>query len=127
MRSSRRQILQLAAGSATALALPSVGRTTEKPLFNTATLVGGFTAGGTVDTLTRRAAHNLTGTYAESVVVENRTGAGGQIAVQFVARAAPDGRTILATPMSCLGLYPHIFDQLPYEVDDLVPVSLGCV
>ncbi len=127
MRTNRRQILQLAAGGAAALALPTVGRAAEKPLFNTATMVGGFTAGGTVDTLARRAAHNLTGTYAESVVVENRTGAGGQIAAQFVARAAPDGRTILATPMSCLGIYTHTFDKLPYDVNDLEPVSLGCV
>ncbi len=127
MRTNRRQVLQLAAGSAAVMALPSVGRAAEKPLFNTATMVGGFTAGGTVDTLARRAAHNLTGTYAESVVVENRTGAGGQIAAQFVARSDPDGSTILATPMSILGIYVHTFDKLPYSVDDLVPVSLGCV
>lgn len=127
MRVQRRHVLQLAAGGTAALALPSLGRAAEKPLFPTATMVGGFTAGGTVDTLARRTAHNLSGLYADSVVVENRTGAGGQIAAQYVARAAADGRTILATPMSILGIYVHTFDKLPYEVTDLEPVSLGCV
>jgi len=127
MRIQRRQVLQLAAGGAAAMALPAIGKAREKPLFNTATVVGGFTAGGTVDTLARLVAHNLTGLYADSMVVENRTGAGGQIAARFVARAAPDGRTFLATPMSILGIYTHTYDTLPYSIDDLVPVSLGCV
>src|SRR5690606_1771792 len=68
------------------------------------------------------------GKYAPSVVVENKTGAGGQIAVQTAIRATPDGSTFLATPMSMLGLYPHTYSKLPYDpVNDLMPVSLGCV
>jgi tripartite-type tricarboxylate transporter receptor subunit TctC len=59
--------------------------------------------------------------------VENRTGAGGQIAIQGVRTMAPDGATLLQTPMSMLGIYPHIYRKLPYDpVADLSPVSLGC-
>ena len=65
--------------------------------------------------------------YGRSVVVENRTGAGGQIAIQGVRTMAPDGATILQTPMSMLGIYPHIYRKLPYDpVADLTPVTLGC-
>jgi tripartite-type tricarboxylate transporter receptor subunit TctC len=60
--------------------------------------------------------------------VENKSGAGGQIAVQFVRNAPADGATILQTPMSMLGIYPHIYKKLPYDpVADLAPVSLGAV
>lgn len=128
MRTNRRQVLQLAAGGAAALALPSLGRAAAAPLLDTATVVGGFAPGGTVDTLCRRAAQGLTNLYARNMLVENRTGAGGQIAVQYVARAKPDGSTILATPMSMLGIYPVTYKQLPYNPSkDLEPVSLGVV
>ena len=61
-------------------------------------------------------------------MVENKTGAGGQIAVQYVKGVAPDGMTILQTPTSILTIYPHIFKKLPYEpLVDLTPVSLACV
>jgi tripartite-type tricarboxylate transporter receptor subunit TctC len=59
--------------------------------------------------------------------VENRTGAGGQIAIQGVRSLPPDGATLLQTPMSMLGVYPHIYRRLAYDpVADLSPVSLGC-
>jgi tripartite-type tricarboxylate transporter receptor subunit TctC len=64
--------------------------------------------------------------YGRSVVVENRTGAGGQIAVQAVRTMPADGTAILQTPMSMLGVYPHIYRKLPYDpVADLTPATLG--
>lgn len=93
-----------------------------------ARLITGFAPGGTSDTLCRRLATRLTGGYAKSVVVENRTGAGGQIAIQAVKGMPADGSTILQTPMSMLGIYPHIYKKLAYEpLKDLTPVSLACV
>ena len=60
-------------------------------------------------------------------MVENRTGAGGQIAVSHVKAQPADGATILQTPTSILTIYPHIYKKLPYDpVADLTPVSLGC-
>lgn len=126
MSTSRRQMLQASLALA-ASGLPLLGRAQQAP-FDTATIIAGFAPGGTVDTLARRVAHYLTGKYAPSVVVENKTGAGGQIAVQTTIRAKPDGATFLATPMSMLGLYPHTYKNLPYDpVNDVIPVSLGCI
>jgi tripartite-type tricarboxylate transporter receptor subunit TctC len=62
------------------------------------------------------------------VIVENRTGAGGQIAIQAIKAMPPDGTNILQTPMSMLGIYPHIYKKLPYDpLKDVIPVSLACV
>jgi tripartite-type tricarboxylate transporter receptor subunit TctC len=91
-------------------------------------MITGFAAGGTADVISRRAAEKLRPGYARNVLVENRTGAGGQIAVQYVKGQPADGTTILQTPMSMLCIYPHIYRKLPYDpVADLTPVSLGCV
>lgn len=95
--------------------------------FETVKIITGFPPGGTSDTICRRVAAKLAPGYGKSVVVENRTGAGGQIAIQGVKTMAPDGTTILQTPMSMLGIYPHIYRKLSYDpVADLTPVSLGC-
>lgn len=86
-----------------------------------------LSAGGTSDTICRRVAERLAPGYARVAVVENKTGAGGQIAVQTVKAAPPDGNTVLQTPMSMLGVYPHIYKKLPYDpVADVLPVALGC-
>lgn len=92
-----------------------------------ARLITGFAAGGTSDALCRRLAHRLTGTYARTVVVENRTGAGGQIAIQALKGMPPDGSAMLQTPMSMLGIYPHIYKQLQYNpLKDVTPLSVAC-
>jgi tripartite-type tricarboxylate transporter receptor subunit TctC len=60
------------------------------------------------------------------VVVDNRPGAGGQIAISGLKASSPDGATMLVTPMSMLGIYPHTYKKLPYDpFTDLTPVSLG--
>ena len=125
MSFSRRQIIQSASASAL---LASIGNAAWGQTFETARIITGFAAGGTSDTLCRRIATKLSPDYAKAAVVENKTGAGGQIAVQYVKGVAPDGMTILQTPTSILTIYPHIFKKLPYEpLVDLTPVSLACV
>lgn len=123
---SRRQVIQSAGASAL---LVSLGRHAQaQAQIDTAKIVTGFAAGGTSDTLCRRIAIKLSPDYAKTGVVENRTGAGGQIAIQYVKAALPDGATLLQTPTSMLTIYPHIYKKLPYDpVADLTPVSLGCV
>ncbi|MBL8327508.1 MAG: Bug family tripartite tricarboxylate transporter substrate binding protein [Rubrivivax sp.] len=124
MTLSRRSLLQ----TATALALPGLGSAAwSQAAFESVKIITGFPPGGTSDTICRRVAAKLTPGYGKTVVVENRTGAGGQIAIQGVRTMAPDGSTILQTPMSMLGVYPHIYKKLAYDpVADLSPVSLGC-
>jgi tripartite-type tricarboxylate transporter receptor subunit TctC len=89
-----------------------------------AKMIVGFAPGGTADIVARRLAEKLSGNYAPSVVCENKTGAGGQIAVQFVKNSSPDGSIALLTPMSMLGIYPHTYKKLPYDaINDILPVS----
>ncbi|MDR7378430.1 tripartite-type tricarboxylate transporter receptor subunit TctC [Rhodoferax ferrireducens] len=121
---SRRQLLHIALATA-AGGLPSASRA---QAIETLKILSGFAPGGTVDTLARRVATQLTGGYAKAAVVDTRTGAGGQIAISALKASAPDGATLLATPMSMLGIYPHTYKKLPYDpVADLTPVSLGVV
>lgn len=91
-------------------------------------IVTGFPPGGTSDTLCRRVAENLRGTtYTKSAVVENKAGAGGQIAVQTMKGAPTDGSVILQTPASMLMIYPHVYKKLSYDAfTDVTAVSLAC-
>ena len=122
----RRHFLQAAAAAAFPSA-SSFSFAQGAPL-ELAKFITGFAAGGTSDTLCRRLAARLQGSYAKSVIVENHTGAGGQIAIQAMKTLPADGSAILQTPMSMLGIYPHIYKKLAYDpLADLTPVSLGCV
>ena len=121
MNLSRRQLIQ--STSAAAL-LASVGTQAWAQVLDNTKIIAGFAPGGTADTVSRRIADKLHPGYAKSAVVENKTGAGGQIAVSFVKAAAPDGSVVLLTPMSMLGIYPHTYKKLPYDpAVDLTPVS----
>lgn len=128
MTISRRRLLAGLPGAAAAASLPAAAWAQGGGSIETARIITGFAAGGTADVISRRAADKLRSGYANAMLVENRTGAGGQIAVQYVKAATPDGTTILQTPMSMLCIYPHIYRKLAYDpVADLTPVSLGCV
>ena len=121
MNTSRRQIIQFTGAAAL---LAGIGRQAWAQAIDSAKIIAGFAPGGTADIVSRRVADKLHPGYAKNAVVENKTGAGGQIAVQFVKNAAPDGATVLLTPMSMLGIYPHTYKKLPYDpVADLTPVS----
>ncbi len=123
MTIDRRRLIQASA----ALLLPgAAGLARAQAPFETVRIVTGFPPGGTSDTISRRVAAKMAPGYGRSVVVENRTGAGGQIAVQAVRTMPADGTAILQTPMSMLGVYPHIYRKLPYDpVADLTPATLG--
>ncbi len=126
MTLSRRALLQSTA--ATALLSGVATRAFAQAALDSVKIITGFPPGGTSDTICRRVAAKLAPGYGKSVVVENRTGAGGQIAIQGVRQLPPDGSTLLQTPMSMLGIYPHIYKKLSYDpVADLTPASLGCV
>ncbi len=123
---TRRTLLGSAAATGLLPLLPLSARA-QAAAFDTVKIVTGFPPGGTSDTICRRVAAKLAPGYGKSVLVENRTGAGGQIAIQAVKGMAADGSTLLQTPMSMLGIYPYIYKKLAYDpVADLSPVSLGC-
>ncbi|CAD5372793.1 conserved exported hypothetical protein [Rubrivivax sp. A210] len=89
------------------------------------TLVVGFAAGGAADTGARVVARKLSENLGQTVVVDNRAGAGGNIAHQFVAQAAPDGATILLGSIGPLAIAPHLM-KLPYDPQrDLAPLTMG--
>ena len=124
--STRRQFIQASAASTL---LGSLGL---HPAFaqglDQVKIVNGFPAGGTADTTSRRVGERLAGTQytKNAAVVENKTGAGGRIAVETVKNAAPDGATLLLTPYSMMAVYPHIYRTLSYDpFKDFVPVVMG--
>ena len=89
--------------------------------------VVGFEPGGGTDTTARIVAPALGELLGQNVVVENRAGAGGNIAVDVVARAAPDGYTLVLANVGALTVNPHIM-KTPYDpLKDLVPVSMAAV
>jgi tripartite-type tricarboxylate transporter receptor subunit TctC len=83
-----------------------------------------FPAGGTADVLPRVVAEKLRGTYAGGVVVENRTGAGGNIGAEVVARAEPDGTTFLVSPPGPIAINHHLYKSLPFDPTKWVPVTV---
>jgi tripartite-type tricarboxylate transporter receptor subunit TctC len=92
---------------------------------DTTVLVVGFAAGGVTDGLARMLAEPLRESLAGPVIVENRVGAGGRIAVAAVVAAPPTGRMLLLTPGAMVTLHPHLFRDLPYDtLTQLVPVAM---
>jgi tripartite-type tricarboxylate transporter receptor subunit TctC len=127
MKITRRAVVGSSAAALLA-GLPGTRAGAQAAAFDNVRLITGFPPGGTSDTICRRVASKLAPGYGKNVVVENRTGAGGQIAIQGFKSLPPDGTALLQTPMSMLGIYPLIYKKLQYDpVTDVMPVSLGAV
>jgi tripartite-type tricarboxylate transporter receptor subunit TctC len=90
---------------------------------NKITLIVGFAPGGLADTLARLVAQGLTDRLHQTVVVENRSGAGGNIAAGLVARAAPDGYTLLATT-TALAINETLHEHNPFSRTDLKAIAI---
>ena len=87
-------------------------------------IVSSAPQGGT-DTIARITAATLTSSLGQQVVVENRPGANGQIAVALLAKSPPDGYTLLMSGAASMVIHPHTYSKLPYDVArDLAPVTL---
>jgi tripartite-type tricarboxylate transporter receptor subunit TctC len=82
-----------------------------------------YPAGGTADAMARIVAESLARKWDQPVVVENRAGASGNLAAEFVGRADPDGYTLLSTPQSPLVINQHL-SKLKFDPAELVPVIL---
>ena len=88
-------------------------------------IIVGLAPGGTTDVFTRTLAQRLTEAWGQTVIVENRPGASGMIGGEAVAKAAPDGYTLLVSPQTSLAVAPALYGKAPYDTaKDFAPVSL---
>ena len=84
-----------------------------------------FAAGGSGDALARLIAEHLRVALDQPVIVENRAGAQGRIGVQAVKAAAPDGKTLLLTPVAPMSVYAHVYKSLAYDPVARLPADLA--
>jgi tripartite-type tricarboxylate transporter receptor subunit TctC len=95
----------------------------QKPLDHV-TFIVGYPAGGATDTVARLVAEAILGKYATAVVVQNKTGAGGQIAAASLKELPADGTSLLFTPAFPLVIFPHVYKDIRYDtLKDFVPVA----
>ena len=124
---SRRLFVTAAAGAGiaahlTAGAKPAVAQTIARP----ARLIVGLPAGGAPDAVARLLAEHMKG-YAPSLIVDNRPGAGGRIALEAVKGSEAEGSVMVLAPVDHLALFPHIYSRLSYKpLDDFAPVATVC-
>jgi tripartite-type tricarboxylate transporter receptor subunit TctC len=84
-----------------------------------------FTPGGTSDLLAREVGRNMTNDWGQTVVIENRPGAGGAIGTAEAARSTPDGYTLLMGSSAALAIGPYLSKEMPYDpARDFKPISL---
>jgi len=82
-----------------------------------------FAQGGAADLLSRMVAQRLQEAWGQPVIVENRTGANGNIGMEAAAKSAPDGYTLVQAPNGNIVVNPNLFQKLPYTEKDFAPVS----
>ena len=118
----RRQILSAAAGSLALTALPS--RAQAYPS-RTITLVVPYAPGGATDVSARMLAQRMTEILGQTVIVENKPGAGGNVGTAAVARSTPDGYTLVTGTNNTLAANISVFSKMPFDpVKDLTPVGM---
>lgn len=125
MTLSRRTVLQSTLAAVTA-PLPLTGFTQAADNWprQPVKIIVPFTAGGAADILTRKVAEKLQARLGQTWSVENRTGAGGNIGMEAVKSAAPDGYTIASATIGTLSINQFLFSKLPYDpVADYAYVS----
>ena len=105
---------------ASCLSLAALAQAPTKPM----RIIVPFAVGGASDTYTRLVAQKITEQTGKTVIVENKTGAGGRIAFDFVAHAAPDGLTVGLIDAT-YAMLPGLFPVLPWDINqDLIPVVM---
>lgn len=89
------------------------------------TIVVGFSAGGTTDIITRLISDELRKGLGQPIIIENKPGAGGNIGADIVAKAKPDGHTLLMGSVGPLAINASLYKRMPYDnLKDLTPITL---
>lgn len=122
-RFQRRELLGALAAGGMAAALPGAVLAQERKIDNARVTVG-FPAGDMADNIARIFSEQIRGKYAENVIVDNKPGAAARVAIQSFIKYRGDGTEALFTPGAMIVLFPHVFQQLPYDpLKDLRPVT----
>lgn len=112
----RRQFAALAAATFAVPAVLAQDRTLK--------ILVGFPPGGSVDVIARLLADKLRVSLGQNVIVDNKPGAGGRVALNEIKKAAPDGQTVVLSPSGALVIQPWLFANLGYDpVKDFTPIS----
>jgi tripartite-type tricarboxylate transporter receptor subunit TctC len=121
---SRRRFVAAAAGAGASIAAPR--RAHSQVVGKLTRMIVGFAPGGSSDVTARLLVEQMRG-YASTIIIDNRPGAGGRIAVESAKAGAPDGSVLLLSPASMIVLYPHLYKPLGYDpVQDLIAVTTVC-
>ena len=126
-RFSRRHVnraalgLMLGAGLRPALAQTDAGDWPSRPV----TILVGYPPGNATDTIARMMAERLAARLRKPFIVENRPGQGSSLAAGAVAKAPPDGHTILLTAPAAMAINPNLYAKLPYDaLKDFAPIGM---
>ncbi|MDX3906323.1 MAG: tripartite tricarboxylate transporter substrate-binding protein [Pigmentiphaga sp.] len=117
-------------GTLAAAALPALFHSPfavagESALIKQLTVVVGFPPGGGTDIIARLVSDSIRGKYAETVIVENKAGAGGRIGADYVKNRPADGSFLLFTPAFPMIIYPHVYKNMTYDtLKDFTPVAM---
>jgi len=121
---SRRRFVAAAAGAGASIAAPR--RAHSQVVGKLTRMIVGFAPGGSSDVTARLLVEQMRG-YASTIIIDNRPGAGGRIAVEVAKAGTPDGSVLLLSPASMIVLYPHLYKPLGYDpVQDLVAITTVC-
>jgi tripartite-type tricarboxylate transporter receptor subunit TctC len=114
----RRALAALAVLAASTFALPALAQD------RTTKIVVGFPPGGSADVIARLLAEKLRVSLGQNVIVDNKPGAGGRVALNEVKRAAPDGQTLILSPSGALVIQPWLYSNLGYDpIKDFTAIS----
>jgi tripartite-type tricarboxylate transporter receptor subunit TctC len=117
---TRRSVLALAAALAAGASSVACAQQPSK----TVKLIVPFPAGGTADILPRVLVEKVRAAYPAGIVVENKSGAGGNIGAELVARADADGTTLLVSPPGPIAINQHLYKSLNYDATKWVPITV---
>lgn len=116
---NRRQVMVALGGAA--LAAPAA-----RAQDRTVRIIVGFPPGGSVDVVARLLADKMRQSLQQSVIVDNKPGAGGRLALNELKRSAPDGNTLVLSPSGALVIHPWLYQNLGYDtVKDFTPIAMA--